>query len=190
MHVHDATSKWRQAWDAYAEALCGVHRCEEDGTVRWDGSAEEKKALNVAMLALADRSRGVALAAIELGVAEVPLLLLEKQLRDNAFTVGLSPEPVEYVTAGEAAETAVAQIELRANHWGLTAAEEWSPSVHQEIALGVLARDGRMRTGTLWERISPKHIAKRAHQNAMRDLVAKERVKTAGKGQAIEYWLP
>lgn len=66
----------------------------------------------------------------------------------------------------------------------------WQPSAHQTLILKLLGRDGRLRTGVLWERISPKHIDLRAHQNAMRDLVDHDQVLTAGKGQATEYWLP
>ncbi|HEX6944303.1 MAG TPA: hypothetical protein VF128_15350 [Gemmatimonadaceae bacterium] len=68
--------------------------------------------------------------------------------------------------------------------------DQWRPSAHQESVLSVLKRDGRLRTGVLWERISPKHIGERAHQNAMSDLVAHDRVLTAGKGRATEFWLP
>jgi hypothetical protein len=69
-------------------------------------------------------------------------------------------------------------------------AVEWTPSAHQELVLKVLKRDGRMRTGLLWERVVPKHVDKRAHQNQMRDLVGHDRVLTTGKAQATEYWLP
>src|SRR5690606_38264483 len=67
-------------------------------------------------------------------------------------------------------------------------AVEWTPSAHQELVLKVLKRDGRMRTGLLWERVVPKHVDKRAHQNQMRDLVRHDRVLTTGKAQATEYW--
>jgi hypothetical protein len=67
---------------------------------------------------------------------------------------------------------------------------DWAPNAHQLLVLAVLKRDGRLRTGVLWERITPKRIDLRAHQNAMSDLVSHGRVKTAGKAQATEYWLP
>lgn len=69
-------------------------------------------------------------------------------------------------------------------------ADDWHPSAHQEQVLALLKRDGRLRTGVLWTRISPKHLDKRAHQNAMRDLVVRRKVLTDGKGRATEYWLP
>ena len=69
-------------------------------------------------------------------------------------------------------------------------ADTLQPSAHQELVIATLRRDGRLRTGVLWERISPKHIDLRAHQNAMRDLVKHGLVLTAGKGQATEYVLP
>lgn len=66
----------------------------------------------------------------------------------------------------------------------------WEPSAHQQLVLELLKRDGRMRTGLLWKRVSPKHINQRAHQNQMSDLVKHERVRKSGKAQATEYWLP
>lgn len=71
-----------------------------------------------------------------------------------------------------------------------TAQEPWKPSAHQQLVLDLLKREGRLRAGTLWERISPKHIDRRAHQNAMRELVARRMVEKSGKGRATEYWLP
>lgn len=67
--------------------------------------------------------------------------------------------------------------------------DDWKPSVHQGLVLALLKRDGRLRAGKLWERISPKHVGERAHQDAMSDLVTRERVGRAGKGKATEYWL-
>lgn len=69
------------------------------------------------------------------------------------------------------------------------APEHWRPTAHQALVLAVLKRDGRLRAGDLWERISPKHVELRAHQVAMKDLVRREVVRTAGKARAIEYWL-
>ncbi|MBK8980674.1 MAG: hypothetical protein IPM29_32630 [Planctomycetes bacterium] len=66
----------------------------------------------------------------------------------------------------------------------------WTPSAHQQLVLKVLRRDGRLRTADLWDRIYPKHIEMRAHQNGMRTLVQQGLVLTDGKGRATEYWLP
>lgn len=68
--------------------------------------------------------------------------------------------------------------------------EGWHPSAHQQLVLDLLKRDGRLKTGVLWRRIAPKYVNLRAHQNAMQDLVAHQKVRKAGKAQAIEYWLP
>ena len=70
------------------------------------------------------------------------------------------------------------------------AAETWLPDAHQKLVLALLKREGRLRTGVLWERVFPKHVSQRAHQNAMRELVDRKKVLTAGKGRATEYWLP
>lgn len=66
----------------------------------------------------------------------------------------------------------------------------WMPNAHQRLVLELLERDGQLRTGVLWDRIFPKHADKRAHQYAMKDLVAQGRVLTHGKGRATEYCLP
>lgn len=66
--------------------------------------------------------------------------------------------------------------------------DSWAPSVHQEIVLKVLQRDGRLHTAELWKRVDPKWVELRAHQQAMRELVKKERVGKSGKARSIEYW--
>lgn len=67
-------------------------------------------------------------------------------------------------------------------------ADDWKPSAHQELVLKVLRRAGRLRAGVLWDHIHPKHIEKRAHQNAMKDLVGRKLVGRSGRGRSIEYW--
>ena len=68
--------------------------------------------------------------------------------------------------------------------------EHWSPSLHQDAIIRTLKREGRMRAGKLWDRIVPKYVDKRAHQNALRVLLHRGLVKSSGKGRATEYRLP
>lgn len=68
--------------------------------------------------------------------------------------------------------------------------EAWRPSVHQESVLAVLRRDGRLRTGELWQRVAPKYVERRAHQNQMKELVRRGFIETDGKGRGTEFWIP
>lgn len=111
----------------------------------------------------------------------------------------LRGEATDVRAAVEGVRLIVAEIEVRMGaDRGNTAKEvagpvlatSWAPSAHQLAVLSILKRDGRLRTRTLWERIVPRHVDLRAHQNAMRDLIDNGKVLSAGKGRATEYWLP
>ena len=106
---------------------------------------------------------------------------------------------LERVLAGEAVDIRSNMEKVRVLHTAIegslgkrqpTQSEEWQPTAHQQLVLKVLRRDGRLRAGVLWDRISPKHVDQRAHQSSMRDLIAHEQVKKAGKARATEYWIP